>query len=138
MKYYLKIICGFDDDNQYTIPAQEGHKAYFLFRNPEKRGVFENGLALIGKDIRRIVPDWNTTMGYNPTHELNDDDWNDIRGKGVEEKMKEIMQYAEDVALLVHKNPELANIQLGDIIKEKDTLITFPQTENLAQQFRIE
>lgn len=137
MKYFVKIICGYEEKDQFTIPAQEAHKAYYLFNNPDKRGVFENGLAIIGKDIRRITGDYHTTMGYNKTHELNDDDWNEIRGKGVEEKMKEIMEHATDMGKLIEKKPELATKQLGDIIKGKDGIITLSETEKLTEQFRI-
>lgn len=138
MKYFLKIVCGYDDDRHYTIPAQEAHKAYYLFNHPEKRGTFADGISLIGKEIRIIQPDYHTTMGWNKTHELDDYDWNYLNGKEVVEKMKEIMGNAKEVAAMIDKKPELANMQLGDIIKEKNNLITFPQTEKLAEQFRIE
>lgn len=138
MKYYLKIVCGYDEERHYPIPAQEAHKAYYLFSHPDKRGVFDGGLALTGKEIKIIQPDYHTTMNWNKTHELNDDDWNQLNGQGIVEKMKEIMGNAKDIATMIDKKPELAGMQLGDIIKEKSNLITFPQTEKLAEQFRIE
>lgn len=138
MTYYLKIVCGYDEERHFPIKAQEAHKAYYLFEHPDKRGIFDNGLALTGKEIKIIQPDYHTTMGWNTTHELNDDDWNQLNGQGVVEKMKEIMGNAKDVSMMIDKKPELAGMQLGDIIKEKSNLITFPQTEKLAEQFRIE
>ena len=40
----IKIITGFRKDQYYTIDAEEAHKAYYLFLNPEERGVFNNGV----------------------------------------------------------------------------------------------
>lgn len=139
MKYFLKIVCGYDEDRHYPIPAQEAHKAYYLFKNPDKRGVFDDGLAIIGKEIRIIQPDYHTTMGWNKTHELNDDDWNYLIGQDITEKMKEIMGNAKEIGELIEKNPELAKLQLGDIIKNGyESVITMPQTDEIAERFRLE
>lgn len=116
MKYHIKIITGFREDQHITIPMQEAHKAYYLFRNPEQRGVFNNGLAIIGKNIQEIRPDWNATMGWNDTHELIDDDWNDIHQKGVDVKMKDLIEKAKDVGILIEQNPNLMKMSLGEII----------------------
>ena len=82
----IKIITGFRENQYYVIEDYEAHKAYYLFNNPEARTTFENGVALIGKNIQGIEPAWNESMGWNPTHELDDDDWNDISRKGVDNK----------------------------------------------------
>lgn len=99
-KYKLKIVVGYRQDQEITIDANEAHKAYFLFRNPEKRGTFDNGVALIGRDIQRIVPDYHATMGWNPDRRLTDDDWNEIRGSGVMLKLRDIMVLAKEVAAI--------------------------------------
>lgn len=111
----VKLICGFRDNEQYTIDAEEVHKAYYLFRNPEKRGVFDNGLGLEGKDIKRIVPDYHATMGWNSTHKLEDDDWNELNGKGVVDKLKEKMGNGSLIAYQIESNPALLNMKLSDI-----------------------
>jgi len=97
-KYKLKVICGFRKEQEYTIDANEAHKAYYLFANPDKRMIFSDGLALKGTDIQRIVPDYNAIMGWNPTHQLTNDDWNELNANGVSQKMQGIMVGAKEVA----------------------------------------
>jgi hypothetical protein len=60
--------------------------------------VFKNGLALRGSDIHSIVPDWHSTMGWYKSHKLGSDDWAELRQKGVENKIKEIMYDAQTLA----------------------------------------
>lgn len=97
-KYKIKIVCGFRKEQEFTIDANETHKAYYLFNNPEKRGTFENGLAIKGSDIQRIEPDYNATMGWNHTHVLTSDDWNELHQNGVTQKLQSIMITAKEVA----------------------------------------
>ncbi len=126
MKYYIKIITGFREDQQHTIPMQEAHKAYYLFKNPEQRGVFENGVALIGKNIQEIRPDWNATMGWNQSHEIKEDDWNQIRGTGVEDKMKTLIESARVIGDEISSNPTLLKEKLSVLIEAmpKNNLLT--------------
>jgi hypothetical protein len=111
----IKIITGFGDDQKHSIDADEAHKAYYLFRNPEKRGVFSNGLALMGRDIRAIQPDWHGTMGWNPTHKLDDDDWNQLRGSGTVAKLNEMLGNGNLIAYKIDENPRLLHMRLSDI-----------------------
>lgn len=97
-KYHLKVVCGFRKEQEFTINANEAHKAYYLFNNPDKRGTFDNGLAIKGSDISRIIPDYCTTMGWNPTHVLTDDDYNELRENGVMKKLQGIMSSAKEIA----------------------------------------
>lgn len=103
----IKIITGFRGDQFYIIDSEEAHKAYFLFNNPEARTVFSNGVALIGKNIQGIEPAWNETMGWNQTHKLDDDDWNQIRKLGKEKEMKITIEHAKEVAQLSEQKPDL-------------------------------
>lgn len=93
-KFKVKIVCGLRKDQEYTIDANEAHKAYYLLNNPDKRGTFDNGLGIVGSEIKRIVPDWNGTMGWNETYQLTSDDWREIHRSGIEEKMKSILYKA--------------------------------------------
>jgi hypothetical protein len=121
---YIKIITGFSDEQKYTVSADEAHKAYYLFRNPEKRGVFANGLALIGRDIRAIQPDWHRTMGWNPTHKLDDSDWNELRESGKVSHLNKLINHANQVALRIPEQPDLLHQKLSDIpaLKPPDEL----------------
>lgn len=114
--FIVRITTGFSENQQFNIGIEEAHKAYFLFRNPEKRGVFDNGIALIGRDIRTIQPDWHASMGWNPTHKLDDDDWNEINAK-VKDELKTLMEKANDVSYLIEGNPALMATTLSEAIK---------------------
>jgi len=105
----IKIRTGFRDDQYFIIEDEEVHKAYYLFNNPEARTVFNNGVALIGKNIQGIEPAYNEIMGWNPTHKLDDDDWNEIRGRNVDRKMRDILEEAKHIAYLSEKNPKFLN-----------------------------
>lgn len=98
MEYKVKLIVGFRRDQEHSIPAEEAHKAYHLFLNPTSRGVFSNGLALKGDQIQEIVPDYQGTMGWNATHVLDSDDWNEIRAKGVDKKMQKYLSTGNEIA----------------------------------------
>jgi len=115
-KYKLKIVCGFRKEQEFTIDANEAHKAYYLFNNPEKRGTFNNGLALKGSDIQRIEPDYNATMGWNHTHQLTSDDWNELHSTGVSSKLQGIMSSAKDVARA--NDEKLLATPLIDLVKQ--------------------
>lgn len=111
----IKIIIGFRENQFYTIEDEEAHKAYYLFLHPEERTVFSNGVALIGKYIQGIVPDYNASMGWSPTHELDSDDWNEIRSKGIDRDLRYILEKAKQIAYLCEKNPKLLNQPLKEI-----------------------
>lgn len=104
MKLKIKIITGFRENQFYTIDAEEAHKAYYLFLHTEERGVFSNGVALIGRNIQGIEPDYNAILEYNPTYELTADDWNDIRKKGIDKKMSQVLLDAKFVAQQAENN----------------------------------
>lgn len=132
-KYYLKLITGFRDDQFVSVPMQEAHKAYFLFRNPEQRGVFENGVALVGSSIKEIHPDYNATMGWNPDHKLNADDYNEINSNGIGQKMSLLIEKAKEISDIVIEKPELLRIKLGEILKNLPQ-IEAPKHNNLIEE----
>lgn len=113
MNYKIKIVTGFRKDQQYSISADEAHKAYYLFLNPSKRGVFSNGLGLIGKNIQEILPDYNGTMGWNETHTLTSDDMNEIRKEGVDRKLRDIMATAQKIGSI--GEPESLALPLSQV-----------------------
>lgn len=112
----IKVITGFRDDQYYTIDAEEAHMAYRLFENPEERAIFANGVALIGKNIQGIEPNWQATMGWNETHKLDNDDWNEIRSKKLDTELRDLLQKAKEVAYLSSEQPELLHKKLSEAI----------------------
>lgn len=111
----IKIITGFREDQNYTIDADEAHKAYYLFLNPEMRGVFKNGVALVGKNIQGIEPDYNATMGWNPDHRLESADWNELNYNGITESMRNILGKAKEVAYMIPQNQKMLSVPLSQL-----------------------
>ncbi len=107
MKPMIKIVTGFRSDQYHTIKPEEAHKAYYLFLNPESRGIFDNGLAIIGKNIQSIEPDYNATLGLNPLHKLDEYDYREIREKGLKKSMEYVLNRAKEIA--VKGNMEVIN-----------------------------
>lgn len=133
----IKIITGFREDQYYVIDGNEAHKAYYLFMNPEERGVFKNGVAVLGKNIQGIEPAWNETMGWNPTHKLEDDDWNEIHKTNIKLKMRELLSDAKRVMPLIQKNTALLQINLSEIIKEIPQTKFTDEVKKLADKFKV-
>lgn len=120
-KYYIKVV-GFRNDQDVSIPLQEAHKVYYLFNNREKQGVFDGGIAIVGSSIQIIKPDYNKTMGWNENHNINNEDWNELRREGIEEKMMLLMEKAKEIAKMIPTRPEFAHMTLGNIIVENKLL----------------
>lgn len=97
-KLYVKIKTGYREDEYYSVPAEEAHKAYYLFLHPEERGIFNNGVAIIGKDIRSIEPDYHSTMGWNKGYALTSEDYAEIASKGLDRKLRDVLSLAKEVA----------------------------------------
>ncbi len=135
-KIKIKIITGFRENQFYSIDADEAHKAYYLFTHPEERGVFENGVALIGKNIQGIEPDWNAIMEYNPDYELDYEDWNELRSTGLERRAKEALVIAKDVARMVDEKPQLINEKLSEIATRLgiNKINSSPESKLLAEK----
>lgn len=136
MNYKIKIVTKYRGANEtsYTIPAEEAHKAYYLFFNPDNRTVFSNGLAIKGEDIERIVPDHNATMGWNTTHVLTDDDWNELTAKGIKQKLENILIKARDVARL--DDPKI-NLPLQEAIKSLGKPAFSKEVKKIANIFSV-
>ncbi len=117
MKYKIKLVVGFRRDQEHSIPATESHKAYYLFTHPNERGIFSNGLAIKGDQIQEIVPDYHGTMGWNPTHVLTGEDYNELRANGVLEKMQFIMAEAKEIG--ARGSAEELNTPLNQLLAGK-------------------
>jgi hypothetical protein len=114
--FKIKLITGYREEQNYIIDAEEAHKAYYLFMHPNERGIFSNGVAVIGADIKGIVPAWNETMGWNPTHKLDSDDWNDIRSKGIEAPMHDALSDAKHLLQFMEKDKNLLSKPMSQVI----------------------
>lgn len=128
MSLKIKIICGHRLDQEYSVDINEAHKAYHLFFNPDQRAIFSDGLAVEGADIRRIVPDYHATMGWNPTHKIDSDDMNELRGKGIDRQLQAAMGFAKQVAKI--GDPQDLRVPLV-ALKEKHHALLDGQTARI-------
>lgn len=115
MKYKIKLITGFRRDQKYTVDAEEAHKAYYLFLNPEQRGVFRNGVALEGRLIQGIEPDYHATMGWNETHIMDSDDWNELNAKGISRVISLMLEKGNEVVQMHGSDPKIFSLPLSEI-----------------------
>lgn len=136
MEYKIKVTTGFGADEKFTIDAQEAHKAYYLFNNPDERGTFKNGVAITGSRIQGIMPDWHAIMGWNPTHKLNDDDWNEIKRHGIDTKMNNILSIARDVAKLAERNTQMLTEPLTQLRKALPENLVATEIKELSERFK--
>lgn len=116
-KYKIKLVCGYRKDQEFTIDANEAHKAYYLFANPDARAVFGTGLALKGSDIQRIEADYHATAGFAIEYRLVQEDWNDLQAQGVVAKLRDIMLNAREVAKTAP--PAHLNVPLSELLQNE-------------------
>lgn len=130
----LKIITGFKDEQFFTIDADEAHKAYYIYLNPEKRTVFKNGNAIEGKYIMRIEPFYNFDFGWYENHKLDEYDWEEINKTDLPEKYQKLMAYASEIARsITPQNIGLLNSPLKELPQDK-----LPEfIDALADKFRL-
>ena len=79
---YYKVIWGFDEERVTEIEEKDLEKA--LYAMSTKGKVYLGDVLLDGKYIIAIKEDYNKTMGWLPTHELDADDWIQIREEKVD------------------------------------------------------
>lgn len=111
----IKIITGYRDDQFELIDIEEAHKAYYLFLNPSERGIFSNGIAIIGKDIQGIKPDYHSIMGWNMGHKMDSYDWAEVRKSSLCKKVDDILISAKEISM--SKTPYLLNKKLSEAVK---------------------
>lgn len=128
----VKIIVGFRRDQEHSIPAEEAHKAYYLFLNPEARSVFSNGLAIKGSQIEEIVPDYVGSMDWNAAHVIDSDDWNEIRASGIDVKLRMLINTAKEVAQVGDLKD--LNVPLTELVRSKYTEIA---TSNIRREGEV-
>lgn len=82
LKRYFKIHLGYGDEMKLSIGEDEIERVMTAFLTGKK--IQTSAGAIDGSKILLIKEDWNKTMGWNETHQLTSDDWNEINQKGVD------------------------------------------------------
>lgn len=86
MKKYYKIYHGFNVEDYIEINEEELEKAYYCFLK-KLDSVFSGG-AVRGARIESIKPDFHRIMGWNRGYKLVEDDFAQIRQKGIDVKLR--------------------------------------------------
>lgn len=131
-KYKIKLVCGYRKDQEFTIDANEAHKAYYLFANPDARAVFSTGLALKGSDIQRIEPDYHATGGFNFDYKLVSEDMNAMHRDGTVAKLRDIMVNAREIAKIAP--PEQLAVPLSTLLQNEYKALAEGNGSPYAQQ----
>lgn len=119
----FKALTGFGEEREVYFEMEDLEKVQYAFLR-EKRALLSNGQAVDGKYIQQIYPDYQRTMGWNATHELNNDDMNEIRARGIERKMEyALTRSKERVQYLIAKGKENligTNVEIPELEKPSD------------------
>lgn len=98
--FKIRIGYGKGDDTFIPIDESELETALYCFIMDGK-GVFKGGVCR-GKDIISITEDWHKEMGWNESHVMDSDDWNDLYQKGIDKKYVGVLaEYKEKVQFLI-------------------------------------
>lgn len=91
----FKALTGFGDEREvYFGPEDLERVQYAALR--EKRVLLSNGQFVDGKYIQQISPDYKRTMGWNYTHEIDSNDLNEIRSKGIDRRMQLALSHTKE------------------------------------------
>jgi hypothetical protein len=110
---YVKIITGFRDDQFKLIPAEEAHKAYYLFTHPNERTVFSNGVMLVGSEIRDVQPDINGLMGWKENYHPTAEDMGYVPKSFIKEA-RAFLLGAKDISYLAENNNEFLRLTITE------------------------
>lgn len=127
MKKYFKIQYGFRDDQEITIEADELPKAQWLFLKGEGRTIFKDGSGMLAQDIRRIIPDYHTTMGWNKAHKMDEYDWKEV--EPLKEQFSKLLGASK---ILAEEAIETNNVSLIEPESARPLMIGLMKKENPA------
>lgn len=105
-KLYFRVKVGYGHNEYIPIEGKkELEKAIWAFSTNDK-AVFDKGLVR-GQDIIAITEDWHREMGWNPTHIIEGEDWQEIKEKGVQKKYENLISSVKSkVGYLIETNQE--------------------------------
>lgn len=92
--FRVKIEYGKGEQNSVLIDESELEIALYAFITEEKV-LFKNG-AVRGKDIISITEDWHTEMGWNPGYTLRDEDYAELKSRGILKKYTGVIAAAKE------------------------------------------
>jgi hypothetical protein len=88
--------------------------------------------------VEAVIPDYSRTMGWNPSHKLNDDDWNEMRKVGIEKKVqKYIADVKEKIEYLIATNQRNLIGQNTNIVLPGRTKEMTYVTATLAEKLKV-
>jgi len=135
MKKTFKIVTGFGDKDYFRIGKDEVARAYYCFLT-DGQMITAEGVALRGRNILRIEPNWNEVMGYNRDHKISGEDFLDIGSKR-QEHSRLIMNKAKEIAkeVLEGGSQELLKQELNtELILKSGSNFGKQLAENLSKE----
>ena len=116
-KLKFKVVTGYRIDQFHSIEPDELHKVYYLFLNPDKRGILNDGTPIIGKNILDIAPDYHGIMGWNVGYNIEPTDYEMIEKSGIKDRVAKCKSFANQIALSIQQKPKLLQLPLSEIKK---------------------
>jgi hypothetical protein len=100
-KRYYKVVHGYGSEDVIEIDnVQDLEKAIYAFSTGKSVRLGDSFIK--GTEIKSIKENWNRTMGYARGYKLDNDDWVEIKQKGVEKLysgfLYEVSQKVEHLA----------------------------------------
>lgn len=135
---YFKVKIGYGEDEAISIETiADLEKAQYAFLTDGKV-IFSNGEICRGKDIITISEDWHREMGWNRTHKLGNDDWNELNAKGITGKYKGLLTQTKEKVQYLIENQKThligKDIDIPELRKIETNIV---DGSSLAEKFRI-
>lgn len=132
----FKVVFGYDAEDYITIDETELERATYAHMTG-KNVAFSNG-SVSGSRIVAIQPDFHSTMGWNRGYQLGVDDFTELREKGVDIKLNNMLaSKKERVQYLIETGqPELIgkNVSIPEMEGKSDIQIKH-LTQALTDKF---
>jgi hypothetical protein len=108
MKYF-KVQTGYGQDDFISVDETELEMCVRA-QVTGKTALTKQG-SVSGNEIKKIIPDWNRTMGYNRLYKLNSEDYAEIGNKTMDEHYELIENTNLSVSRQVQGLPPLPPVQ---------------------------
>ena len=136
---YFKVITGYGKDQYHQVHVDDLHKIYYLWLNPEKRGILTDGTPIIGKNIIDILPDYNKILGHAPTIILDSYDWQKINNTSLRDRIEIAKTVASKLAVKINAFPEINGMRMIEAARQyENDFLTYrgivPKLENFTKQ----
>jgi hypothetical protein len=133
---FFRVKIGYRPDEFIPITGEsELEKAMAAFTTNSK-AVFERGVVR-GQDIIAITEDWHREMGWNQSHVMEDEDWSELKSKGIKTKYEGIIASAKIKVEYLIRNKREDLIGKNFEIPKIENKEIYEGVKSLADKFKI-